>query len=208
VPGTWPSPAERPELVAARRSHPVLDQLVVPRWRAGWLVGVPAAGIAGPPGMLGYQMTIIVFAFSTGVASVNLMVTTLTMRAKGMTWSRTPILVYGVFAAALMGLYAFPFYQYSQILALSDRIFNTSFFDPLEGGSVWLYENLFWLLGHPEVYVIIIPSAAVLMEILPGLLPKAVVLLQLRRGRHRRCSCAQRTGVGAPHVHDRLGALR
>jgi len=132
----------------------------------GWSVYQPLAS-QGPPGMLGYQMTIIVFAFSTGVASVNLMVTTLTMRAKGMTWSRTPILVYGVFAAALMGLYAFPFYQYSQILALSDRIFNTSFFDPLEGGSVWLYENLFWLLGHPEVYVIIIPSAAVLMEILP-----------------------------------------
>ncbi len=132
----------------------------------GWSVYQPLAS-QGPPGMLGYQMTIIVFAFSTGVASVNFMVTTLTMRAKGMTWSRTPILVYGVFAAALMGLYAFPFFQYSQILAMSDRIFNTSFFDPLEGGSVWLYENLFWLLGHPEVYVIIIPSAAVLMEILP-----------------------------------------
>jgi len=69
----------------------------------GWSVYQPLAS-QGPPGMLGYQMTIIVFAFSTGVASVNLMVTTLTMRAKGMTWSRTPILVYGVFAAALMGL--------------------------------------------------------------------------------------------------------
>ena len=132
----------------------------------GWSVYYPL-GAQAPPGMLGYQMTIIVFAFSTGVASVNLMVTILTMRAKGMTWSRTPLLVFGVFASALMGLYAFPFYQYSQILALSDRIFNTSFFDPLEGGSVWLYENLFWLLGHPEVYVIIIPSAAVLMEIIP-----------------------------------------
>jgi cytochrome c oxidase subunit 1 len=132
----------------------------------GWSVYYPL-GAQAPPGMLGYQMTIIVFALSTGVASVNLMVTILTMRAKGMTWSRTPLLVFGVFASALMGLYAFPFYQYSQILALSDRIFNTSFFDPLEGGSVWLYENLFWLLGHPEVYVIIIPSAAVLMEIIP-----------------------------------------
>ena len=117
--------------------------------------------------MLGYQMTIIVFAISTGVASVNVMTTILTMRAKGMTWSRTPILVFGVFAAALMGLYAFPFYQYSQILALSDRIFSTSFFKPLEGGSVWLYENLFWLLGHPEVYVILIPSTALMLELLP-----------------------------------------
>jgi cytochrome c oxidase subunit 1 len=132
----------------------------------GWSVYQPL-GAQSPPGMLGYQITIIVFAISTGVASVNVMTTILTMRAKGMTWSRTPILVYGAFAAALMGLYAFPFYQYSQILALTDRIFNTSFFNPLEGGSVWLYENLFWLLGHPEVYVILIPSMAVAMEILP-----------------------------------------
>ena len=132
----------------------------------GWSVYQPLAA-QGPPGMLGYQMTIIVFAISTGVASVNVMTTILTMRAKGMTWSRTPILVFGVFAAALMGLYAFPFYQYSQILALSDRIFSTSFFNPLEGGSVWLYENLFWLLGHPEVYVILIPSTALLLELLP-----------------------------------------
>lgn len=132
----------------------------------GWSVYQPLAS-QGPPGMLGYQMTIIVFAISTGVASVNVMTTILTMRAKGMTWSRTPILVFGVFAAALMGLYAFPFYQYSQILGLSDRIFSTSFFNPLEGGSVWLYENLFWLLGHPEVYVILIPSTALMLELLP-----------------------------------------
>ena len=132
----------------------------------GWSVYQPLAS-QGPPGMLGYQMTIIVFAISTGVASVNVMTTILTMRAKGMTWSRTPILVFGVFAAALMGLYAFPFYQYSQILALSDRIFSTSFFKPLEGCSVWLYENLFWLLGHPEVYVILIPSTALMLELLP-----------------------------------------
>ncbi len=144
----------------------LISSLFVGGVQDGWSVYYPLAAQA-PPGMLGYQMTIIVFAISTGVASVNLMVTILTMRAKGMTWSRTPLLVFGVFAAALMGLYAFPFYQYSQILAMTDRIFNTSFFDPLEGGSVWLYENLFWLLGHPEVYVIIIPSAAVLMEIIP-----------------------------------------
>lgn len=132
----------------------------------GWSAYQPLASQA-PPGMLGYQITIIVFAISTGVASVNVITTILTMRAKGMTWSRTPILVFGVFAAALMGLYAFPFYQYSQILALSDRIFSTSFFNPLEGGSVWLYENLFWLLGHPEVYVILIPGMAVLLELMP-----------------------------------------
>jgi cytochrome c oxidase subunit 1 len=137
----------------------------------GWSVYQPLASQA-PIGMLGYQMTIIVFAISTAVASVNLMTTILTMRAKGMTWSRTPIFVYGIFAASIMGLYAFPFFQYSQILGLSDRVFDTSFFDPLNGGSVWLYENLFWLLGHPEVYVILIPSMAIALELMPVFLRK------------------------------------
>ncbi len=137
----------------------------------GWSVYQPLAAQA-PVGMLGYQLTIITFAISTAVASVNLMTTILTMRAKGMTWSRTPIFVYGIFAASLMGLYAFPFFQYAQILSLSDRVFSTSFFNPLNGGSVWLYENLFWLLGHPEVYVIVIPSFAVALELMPVFLRK------------------------------------
>lgn len=139
--------------------------------RDGWSVYQPLAS-QSPPGMIGYQMTIIVFAISTGVASVNLMTTILRMRARGMTWARTPILVYGIFVAALMGLYAFPFYQYSQILALSDRVFGTSFFNPVEGGSVWLYENLFWLLGHPEVYVIVIPGMAIVLELIPVFMRK------------------------------------
>ena len=142
---------------------PLISTLFVGGIQDGWSVYQPLAS-QGTPAMLGYQMTIIVFAISTGLSSVNFLVTIVTMRAKGMTWSRTPILVYGVFAAALMGLYAFPFFQYSQILSLTDRIFNTSFFDPLQGGSVWLYQNLFWLLGHPEVYVILIPALVLLME--------------------------------------------
>lgn len=150
---------------------PLIISLLVGGIRDGWSVYQPLNSQAGP-GMIGYQTTIIVFAVSTALASVNIMTTILTMRAKGMTWSRTPILIYGSFAAAAMGLYAFPFYMYSQILSMTDRLINTSFFDPIEGGSVWLYENLFWLLGHPEVYVILIPSMAVMMELIPVFMRK------------------------------------
>ena len=150
---------------------PLILSLMVGGIRDGWSVYQPLNAQAGP-GMIGYQTTIIVFAVSTALASVNIMTTVLTMRAKGMTWSRTPILIYGAFAAAAMGLYAFPFYMYSQILSMTDRLINTSFFDPIEGGSVWLYENLFWLLGHPEVYVILIPSMAVMMELIPVFMRK------------------------------------
>jgi cytochrome c oxidase subunit 1 len=150
---------------------PLISTLFVGGIQDGWSVYQPLAS-QGTPAMLGYQMTIIVFAISTGLSSVNFLVTIVTMRAKGMTWSRTPILVYGVFAAALMGLYAFPFFQYAQLLSLTDRIFNTSFFNPLQGGSVWLYQNLFWLLGHPEVYVIVIPALVLLMEVMTVFLRK------------------------------------
>lgn len=150
---------------------PLIISLLVGGIRDGWSVYQPLNSQAGP-GMIGYQTTIIVFAVSTAIASVNIMTTILKMRAKGMTWSRTPILIYGSFAAAAMGLYAFPFYQYSQILSMTDRLINTSFFNPIEGGSVWLYENLFWLLGHPEVYVILIPSMAIVMELIPVFMRK------------------------------------
>ena len=150
---------------------PLVSNLLMGGIRDGWTVYEPLSDQA-PVGMIGYQITIITFAFSTGIASVNLITTIVSMRARGMTWSRVPIFVYGVMASAIMGLIWFPMYQYSQILALSDRVLQTSFFTPASGGSVWLYENLFWLLGHPEVYVIVLPATAALLEIMPVFLRK------------------------------------
>jgi len=150
---------------------PLASNLALGGLRDGWTVYQPLADQA-PVGMIGYQITIITFGFSTAIASVNLMTTIVKMRAKGMTWSRVPIFVYGIFASALMGLIWFPMYQYSQWFALSDRVINTSFYVPAQGGSVWLYENLFWLLGHPEVYVIVLPGVAALLELMVVFLRK------------------------------------
>ncbi len=143
---------------------PLVFSLFMGGIRDGWSVYQPLSAQA-PMGAVGYQVTIITFAFSTGIAAVNLITTTVTMRARGMTWNRVPVFAIGIVASSIMGLIWFPMFQYSQILALSDRILDTSFFNPVAGGSVWLYENLFWLLGHPEVYVIIVPGSAALMEI-------------------------------------------
>jgi cytochrome c oxidase subunit 1 len=150
---------------------PLVSNLALGGIRDGWTVYQPLADQA-PVGMIGYQICIITFAFSTGIASVNLITTIVKMRAKGMTWSRVPIFVYGIFASSIMGLVWFPMYQYSQWFALSDRVLETSFFVPASGGSVWLYENLFWLLGHPEVYVIVIPGTAALLELMVVFLRK------------------------------------
>ena len=157
---------------------PLVSNLLMGGIRDGWTAYQPLANQA-PVGMIGYQICIIVFAFSTGIASVNLITTIVAMRARGMTWSRVPIFVYGVMGSAIMGLVWFPMYQYSQILALSDRVLQTSFFTPASGGSVWLYENLFWLLGHPEVYVIVLPATAALLELMPVFLRKPLFSFKL-----------------------------
>jgi cytochrome c oxidase subunit I len=144
---------------------PLVTNLLMGGMRDGWSVYQPLSAQA-PVGMVGYQVCIITFALSTGVASVNLITTVVTMRARGMTWNRVPVFAIGIVASSIMGLIWFPMFQYSQILALSDRTVGSSFFDPTQGGSVWLYENLFWLLGHPEVYVIVVPGTAALMELM------------------------------------------
>jgi len=150
---------------------PLLSNLVLGGIRDGWTVYEPL-GDQSPVGMIGYQVCIITFAFSTGIAGVNLITTAFTMRARGMSWNRVPIFVIGIISGSIMGLVWFPMFQYSQILALSDRMLNTSFFNPVQGGSVWLYENLFWLLGHPEVYVVVIPGTAALIELMTVFLRK------------------------------------
>jgi cytochrome c oxidase subunit 1 len=144
---------------------PLVTNLLMGGMRDGWSVYQPLSAQA-PVGMVGYQICIITFAFSTGVASVNLITTVVTMRARGMTWNRVPVFAIGIVASSIMGLIWFPMFQYSQLLALSDRTIGSSFFNPTQGGSVWLYENLFWLLGHPEVYVIVVPGTAALMELM------------------------------------------
>ena len=150
---------------------PLLSNLLLGGIRDGWTVYQPL-GTQAPIGMIGYQICIITFAFSTGIAGVNLITTIVTMRARGMTWNRVPIFVIGILAAAIMGLVWFPMFQYSQVLAFSDKVVGSSFFIPQEGGSVWLYENLFWLLGHPEVYVILVPAMAGLLELMVVFLRK------------------------------------
>ena len=132
----------------------------------GWVAYNPLASQA-PPGMDGYIMFICIFALSTMVAGANITTTVIKMRAKGMTWNRTPIFIYGVVASVALALPAFPVFFLSQVMSAMDRATGSTFYDPRGGGSGWLYENLFWIMGHPEVYVILIPAVAALMEMAP-----------------------------------------
>ncbi len=132
----------------------------------GWSGYAPLAD-QGPPGMDAYLIFIIVFAISSAVAGANITTTCLTMRARGMTWNRTPIFVFGTVASVALAIPAFPMFMTAQLLLWLDRATGAVFYNAQLGGSPWLYQNLFWLMGHPEVYVILIPALAALMELTP-----------------------------------------
>ena len=142
----------------------LLTTLAVGSLTMGWVVLAPIADQAGV-GMDFFAMAVIVFTVSTTVAGVNTICTVMTMRTKGMTLERLPIFVWGAMIAAALGLYAFPYFSLVEVLTMMDRAFNTSFFVASGGGTGWLQANLFWLMGHPEVYVILLPSIGALFEI-------------------------------------------
>ncbi|MGZ4776848.1 MAG: cytochrome c oxidase subunit I [Oryzihumus sp.] len=130
----------------------------------GWTGYAPLAD-QGPGGVDSYLMAILIFAVSTAVAGANILTTIFTMRARGMTWNRTPIFVYGVAASVGLAIPAFPMFMAAEILLGVDRGMGGNFYVASGGGQPWLYQNLFWLMGHPEVYVILIPAVAALMEL-------------------------------------------
>lgn len=132
----------------------------------GWTAYAPLSVQAGP-GMNAFLATIIIFAVSTAVAGMNITTTVVAMRTKGMKWNRVPIFVIGSTISVALAIPAFPTFMVAMIMTSLDRTFNTGFFDTHMGGSGWLYANLFWIMGHPEVYVILIPGVAALMEIVP-----------------------------------------
>jgi cytochrome c oxidase subunit 1 len=131
---------------------------------AGWTTYAPLSAQA-PIAMDAFAITIITFVVSVTVAGINTVVTILTMRAKGMTFGRLPIFTWGSMIGGALGLYAMPAFLIAQSALITDRVTGTSFFVAAQGGTGWLYENMFWIMGHPEVYVILIPPVAAVLEI-------------------------------------------
>ncbi len=142
-----------------------LSTLALGGFPTGWTGYAPLAVQELTPGMDAYCFLILIFAVSTTIAAVNIVTTVMVLRTRGMTWGRLPILVWGVLLSVILSLTAFPSFIVSQIMVMMDRIFNTSFFLAASGGSNWLYEHLFWFMGHPEVYVIALPAMAVAAEV-------------------------------------------
>jgi cytochrome c oxidase subunit 1 len=143
---------------------PLLATFVLGGVNAGWTTYAPLS-VQAPPAMDAFSMAIITFVVSVTVAAVNVITTVFTMRAKGMTMGRLPIFTWGATIGSALGLYAMPAFLIVMTMMITDRATGTSFFVSNVGGSGWLYENLFWIMGHPEVYVILLPPVAAMLEV-------------------------------------------
>jgi cytochrome c oxidase subunit I len=132
----------------------------------GW-TGYAPLGDQGRSGVDAYLMAFILIAISMTLIGINLLATILTMRAPGMTWTRLPIFVWGVLATSVLMALSAPVLIAALAMEAMDRTANTSFYLASAGGSPYLYENLFWFFGHPEVYILALPGFGIVLEILP-----------------------------------------
>ena len=118
-------------------------------------------------GMDSYIIFFILVGVSMTLLGVNLIATIVTMRAPGLTWGRLPIFCWGALSTSGLMVLAAPVLAAVLLMVGLDRTAQTSFFQAPSGGSPYLFENLFWFFGHPEVYVLALPGFGILLEILP-----------------------------------------
>jgi cytochrome c oxidase subunit 1 len=112
-----------------------------------------------------YTLGLQISGAGTLIGGINFLVTIINMRAPGMTYMRMPLFTWTVFVASALILFAFPPLTVGIFLMIFDRLFGANFFDPTLGGNTIIWEHLFWIFGHPEVYILILPAFGVFSEV-------------------------------------------
>lgn len=155
--------------------------------KSGWTNYPPLSSFADSQhpnqfftGQTQWLLGLVMLISSSLLGSVNFITTIINLRAKGMTWMRLPFFVWAMLVTGFLLLLAFPPLEVAGIMQVIDRFFGSSFFQPTGlvtaegvedlagGGSPLLFQHLFWFLGHPEVYVLLLPSIACVAEIIPA----------------------------------------
>jgi cytochrome c oxidase subunit I len=133
----------------------------------GWF-GYPSNSTLDPTrGMTFYSLGLIITGIASTVSAINLAVTVVNMRAPGMTLFRMPVFVWMGLVVQLLLAFSLPIITVGLTEMFFDRRFHTHFFDPAAGGDPLLWQHLFWLFGHPEVYILILPAMGIVSEVLP-----------------------------------------
>ncbi|MHA4893427.1 cytochrome c oxidase subunit I [Pedobacter sp. PWIIR3] len=148
---------------------------------AGWTIypplsALPTAIKGSGMGMTLWLISMVLFVASSLMGGINYVSTVLNMRTKGMDLWKMPLTIWAFFLTAILGILSFPVLVAGVVLLVFDRSFGTSFYLsdivmgtqvlPNEGGSPILWQHLFWFLGHPEVYIVIMPALGISSEII------------------------------------------
>ncbi len=146
--------------------------------QAGWTSYSPLATAIPTHGQTFWIIGMVFLITSSLLGAVNFIATIIQLRAPGMTWMRMPFFVWAQFVTAFILLLAFPPLEAAAVMQLMDKVAHTSFFLPTGlavggaladvsgGGSPLLWQHLFWFLGHPEVYVLILPAMGIVCEVI------------------------------------------
>ena len=132
----------------------------------GW-TGYPSLANQADVGMDGYIFAFALIGVAMILNAVNMIVTILNHRAPGLTWNRLPIFVWSMLTTSVLMLLGPPMLLAGLLMEALDRTASTTFFLAPSGGSPFLFQNLFWFFGHPEVYILALPGFGIVLEILP-----------------------------------------
>jgi cytochrome c oxidase subunit 1/cytochrome c oxidase subunit I+III len=136
---------------------------------AGWFNYAPLneKNYSSSNGIDYYAMGLLLSGIGSVTTSINLIVTILHYRVKGMKLNKLPLFVWMVFVNSFLLIAAFPSLNAALAMLLLDRQFDAHFFNTTNGGSALLWQHLFWIFGHPEVYIVILPPFGILSEVFP-----------------------------------------
>ncbi|MCA1689383.1 MAG: cbb3-type cytochrome c oxidase subunit I, partial [Actinobacteria bacterium] len=148
---------------------------------AGWFDYVPLASKTYSPGnnIDFYGLGLIFNGISSTAAAINFIVTIFKMRAPGMSLNRMPLFCYAFLAVAFALLFALPSLSVATLFLELDRMLGFHFYDAANGGDPLLWQNLFWIFGHPEVYIIILPAFGIATSIIPTFVHRRMVFFPL-----------------------------
>ena len=135
---------------------------------AGWTSYASLSLYSPGHGIDFYVLGLQISGFGTLISGLNFIVTIITMRAPGMTFMRMPLFTWTSLVSSALILFAFPPLTVGLVLMLVDRMFGGNFFDHTMGGNTVIWEHLFWIFGHPEVYILVLPAFGLFSEIIPA----------------------------------------
>jgi cytochrome c oxidase subunit 1 len=135
----------------------------------GWFAYAPNTSVTFSPGhgMDFYALGLQITGIASLVGAINLVVTVLNMRAPGMSLMKMPIFAWMALVTQLLLVFALPVISIALVLLTFDRIFDANFFNVDAGADPLLWQHLFWVFGHPEVYILVLPAFGVVSEIIP-----------------------------------------